>query len=33
MLILFVVEYTLGTYNILVGTWNQVSNLIPHEVF
>jgi hypothetical protein len=32
MLILFVAEYPLGTYNILVRTWNQMPNLIPREV-
>jgi hypothetical protein len=32
MLILLVVEYPLGSYNILVRTWNKMSYLIPHEV-
>jgi hypothetical protein len=32
MLILLVMEYSLGSYNILFRTWNKMSYLIPREV-
>jgi hypothetical protein len=32
MLILLVAEDPLGSYNILIRTWNKMSYLIPHEV-
>jgi hypothetical protein len=32
MLVLLVAEDPLGSYNILIRTWNKMPNLIPHEV-
>jgi hypothetical protein len=32
MLILLVAEDPLGSYNILIRTWNKMSYLIPREI-
>jgi hypothetical protein len=32
MLFLLVVEDPLGSYNILIRTWNKMPNLIPREI-